>query len=235
MSTPSGRRRPSWVTAGLIILLLLNALLTARMGDWVGRAAQLPQPPPVWAVRAVSLDSGPLMARLISVYLQSFESQPGRIALPSELDSDRLRGWLGVALALDGRSEYPLLLASHVYAEVADVARSRAMMELVYAEFLKDPNRRWRYLWQVALLAKHRHHDLALALRYAATLAEKTAPDQVPGWARQMRIFLLAEMGEREAAEILLGGLLSSGELQDPDERRFLAEKLQALRATGGD
>jgi hypothetical protein len=36
-------------------------------------------------------------------------------------------------------------------------------------------------------------------------------------------------MNELEAAKIMLGGLLASGRLQDPGERRFLKERLDEL------
>ena len=41
------------------------------------------------------------------------------------------------------------------------------MLEFVYREFLLDPNRRWPWLAHATVLAKHRLHDLPLALRYA--------------------------------------------------------------------
>jgi hypothetical protein len=36
-------------------------------------------------------------------------------------------------------------------------------------------------------------------------------------------------MGEYEAAKVLLGGLLASGEVSDPAEVRFLSQRLEAL------
>jgi hypothetical protein len=45
-----------------------------------------------------------------------------------------------------------------------------------------------------------------------------------------MRIFLLEDMGEREAAAVLLGGLLDSGEVKDTNEIRFLMQRLDALK-----
>jgi hypothetical protein len=36
-------------------------------------------------------------------------------------------------------------------------------------------------------------------------------------------------MNELEAAKIMLGGLLASGRLQDPGERRFLKQRLDEL------
>ena len=77
-------------------------------------------------------------------------------------------------------------------------------------------------------MAKHRLQDMSLALAYADAIASRAT--RAPHWARQMRIFLLEDMGEKEAATILLGGLLASGEITDPQEIYFLTERLKALK-----
>ncbi len=45
-----------------------------------------------------------------------------------------------------------------------------------------------------------------------------------------MRIFILEDLGEREAATVLLGGLLASGEVTEPKEMHFLTERLEELQ-----
>jgi len=103
------------------------------------------------------------------------------------------------------------------------------MLEFLHAEYLKDPNRRWAPLAHAALLAKHRLRDLPLARRYASAIARHTTDDSVPLWAKQMEIFILEDMNELEAAKIMLGGLLATGRIRDPSERRFLEGRLQEL------
>jgi hypothetical protein len=140
-----------------------------------------------------------------------------------------LATWLARILALDPAAQYPLFAASRLYADIPDPARSRIMLDLVYREFLQDPDRRWPSLANAALLAKHRLHNLPLALRYANAIAELATGPDVPDWARQMRIFLLEDMNELQQVKILLGGLLNSGNIKDPAEARFLKQKLDAL------
>jgi hypothetical protein len=194
-------------------------------------AMDLPPAPRPEVLRLASFGEPEAAARLAMLYLQSFDLG-GANALPyQKLDYARLTDWLGSILALDPRSDYPLFAAARVYAEVPDAARSRAMLEFVYREFLRDPNRRWPWLAHAALLAKHRLGDLPLALRYASAIDERvTAPD-VPLWARQMRIFILEDLNELDAAKILLGGLLASGKIRDPAELRFLKQRLEELEA----
>ena len=70
--------------------------------------------------------------------------------------------------------------------------------------------------------------DLPLALRYAEDIARHAG--KASGWARQMRIFLLEDMGEAERAAVLLGGLLANKEVSDPQELHFLTEQLEKLK-----
>jgi hypothetical protein len=45
------------------------------------------------------------------------------------------------------------------------------MFDFVEAQFLQDPNRRWRWLAHAAIIAKHGLNDNTLALKYADELA----------------------------------------------------------------
>ena len=163
------------------------------------------------------------------LYLQAFDYH-GTNSLPyRKLDYLRLTGWLGSILALDPRSEYPLFIAARIYAEIPDPRRQRIMLEFIYAQFLLDPNRRWPWAAHAALVAKHQLKDLVLARKYAQGIDRLTTASDVPLWAKQMEIFILEDMNELEAARIMLGGLLESGRIADPGERRFLADRLKGL------
>jgi len=168
-------------------------------------------------------------AQLLTLYLQAFDNQPG-VSIPfARLDYAVVIGWLSALIDLDPAAQYPLMMASHVYSQVADETKQRAMLDFVRQQFLRDPERRWRWLAHAALIAKHRLHDMPLALRYAEDIARNAR--SAPGWARQMRIFILEDMGESEAAAVLLGGLLESGEVTDTNEMRFLTQRLDSIKS----
>jgi hypothetical protein len=222
---------PPWLWGTLFAVLAAQLGWQATRLPGVPTAADLPAAPRPEALRLAAFGEPEAAARLAMLYLQSFDLG-GANALPyQKLDYARLIDWLGAILALDPRSDYPLFSAARVYAEVPDAARSRAMLEFVYREFLRDPDRRWPWRAHAALLAKHRLHDLPLALRYATAIDEKTSAPDVPLWAKQMRVFILEDMNELEAAKILLGGLLASGKITDPAEARFLEQRLKDLEA----
>jgi hypothetical protein len=122
-------------------------------------------------------------------------------------------------------------MASQLYAQVPDPPRQRAMCEFVRREFERDPDRRWRWLAHCAIMAKHRLGDTRLALAYADAITERAR--NASNWARQMRIFMLEDLGELDAATVLLGGLLASGEVSDSKEIRFLTQRLEQLKTAG--
>jgi len=225
----SWRSVPKSVIAALAIALILETGFQSHQPKTLARAQALHQPPAVSALRLVSLGENIAVAQLMSLYLQAFDNQPG-ISIPfRELDYGRVSDWLKTILALDPIGQHPLFLASQVYPQVPDPARTRSMFDFVYQEFLADPARRWRWLAHSALAARHRLKDNKLALHYANEIA-RLAP-HAPGWARQMQIFILEDIGEIESAKIMLGALIASGEVRDERELHFLTERLAELES----
>jgi hypothetical protein len=222
------RKAPPWATLLTACAAALQITLSATQPRPTARASALP-PAPSGALLDVlqTFDRLPA-AHMMMLYLQAFDNQPG-ISIPYlDLDYERVAQWLRAALQLDPKSQYPLLMASELYAQVPDPARQRFMLEFVYEQYFKDPERRWRWLAHGAIMAKHRLKDLPLALKFARAIARHSP--NAPSWARQMHIFLLEDMGEYESARILLGGLLASGVVKDRHEQLLLQERLERLK-----
>lgn len=220
---------PRTIWAALGLALAAQVSIQALRPAPAAEAGDLPPAPRAAALRAASLGEAPAGARLAMLYVQAFDLGAGNALPYRRLDYARLRAWLRAILETDVRTSYPLFAAARVYAEIDDPSRSRLMLDFVHQAFLEDPNRRWPWLAHAALLAKHRLRDLTLARRYAADLERLTTDPGIPLWAKQMEIFIAEEMNELEQARIMLGGLLESGKLQDPAERRFLKQRLEEL------
>ena len=229
----------SRVSRATIVLLVATLAVqlawhAARPG-LEARYRPLGPPPSAASLRLLSLGESALMSRLLSLWLQAHDTQPGMSVPLARLDYARVEDWLARALELDPDSRYPLLAATRIYAAVADPARQRRMLEFVHRRFLEAPDARWRWMAEAAIIAKHRLRDLPLALRYARAITEHARA--APAWARDMTVVVLEDMGELEAARLLVGGLLHGGALKDPHEIRFLERKLEELearRAAGG-
>ena len=189
----------------------------------------LPEPLSIMKLRLAGLDDPVALSKILMLWLQAFDNQPG-ISIPfSRLDYNLLIRWLDRIVELDERSHYPLLAASRLYSLVPDAGKKRLMLEFVRHKFLQDPGRRWQWLAHCIYVAKYQLKDLDLALDYARTLRLQTKSPAVPYWARHMEVYVLEDMGNIEAAKILIGGLLESNQVKDPAEIRFLQERLNTL------
>jgi len=220
---------------------LVLALLALALAAQIGIKANSPAPsasaedlspaPSIAALRIASFGDPVVLAKILMLYLQAFDYQSGSKMPYRKLDYERLESWLERILELDPRGQYPLLAASRLYAEVPEEAKQRSMLEFIYRQFLLDPGRRWPWLAHATAIAKHRLHDLPLALRYAQAIQRYAVADGVPLWAKQMEIFILEDLNELETARLIIGGYLQSGTIKDPAELRFLDERLRQLEA----
>jgi hypothetical protein len=167
-------------------------------------------------------------AKFLNLWLQAFDNQPGASISFHQLDYHRLIQWLDTILELDERGHYPMLVAARVYGSIKDVEKQRIMMEYIFFKFNEDPDKYWRWLAHAVITAKHEIRDFDLALKYANALAEQTG-SSVPYWAKDMKIIVLEDMGEVDAAKGLVKALIDSGEITDPYELKFLVDKIAVL------
>lgn len=220
---------PGWVRVCVVAGAAVQIAWGALQPPPRAAAEDLPHPPSPDVVRLLSLGEPVAAAKILMLYLQAFDYRAGVRTPYRNLDYDALAGWLDAILGLDPAGQYPLMTASRIYAEVPDPVRSRKMLELVYRQYLLDPNRRWPWLAHAAVVAKHRLMDLPLALRYATALETHTTTPDAPLWVRQMVPFILADMGELEQARILIGGLLASGQVKDARDAEMLRRRIKML------
>ena len=185
----------------LIVLAVALCLQIAWQGLQPGpsaRAEALGEPAAPAVLRPLAMGDPIALAQLLTLYLQAFDNQPG-ISIPFlDLDYARVIAWLDAILEMDPVGQYPLLMAAQIYSQVPDPARQRQMCEFVRRQFERDPDRRWRWLAHCAIMAKHRLHDARLALAYADAITLRAR--HASNWARQMRIFILEDLGERGQA-----------------------------------
>jgi len=225
---------PRAVLALLALTLVLQILWQAGAAPPRARARDLPPAPSLAALRLAALGEPVALSKLTMLYVQGFDEQAGVSVAWRDLDYAKVARWLQRVLELDPRGQYPLLAASQVYGAVADPARARVMLDFVHARFAEDPNRRWPWLAHAALVARHRLHDLPLARRYAQAIRLQATGPHVPAWAREMEVFILEDMNERDSARALIGGLLRDGLITDPHELKFLSDRLDQLNQTTG-
>ena len=220
-------------TVFLVLGLALAAQISIRTAIPlpVPKAADLPRPPGSDSLAIASFGDPIPLAKLLMLYLQAFDYQSGDRTPFQALDYEKLQAWLSQILRLDPKGQYPLMAASRLYADVPNEAKKRQMLEFVYQEFFKDPNRRWQWLAHAAAVAKHGLKDLPLARRYAAAIQQHATGEDVPLWARQMEIFILEDMNELETARIMIGGYIEKGLIKHPGELWTMEKRLKEIEA----
>lgn len=225
---------PRTIVALLAATLLLQMLWQAGAAPPPPRARDLPAAPSLAALRLAALGEPVALSKATMLYVQGFDEQAGLSIAWRDLDYGKVALWLQRVLELDPRGQYPLLAASEVYGAVSDPARARIMLEFVHDRFEEDPNRRWPWLAQAALVARHRLHDMPLARRYAQAVRLRATGPGVPAWARELEVFMLEDMNELDSARALIGGLLRDGLITDPHELKFLSDRLDELSQLSG-
>ncbi len=220
---------PVSVKVFLLLALMLQLLWHSLQDPVVAKAKDLAAPLSTRTYVMSSLGEPIAAARFLNLWLQAFDNQPGASISFHQLNYPRLTEWLDTILELDPEGHYPMLVAARVYGSVQDHKKQRIMMDYVFYKFNENPNKYWRWLAHVVITAKHELKDNKLALKYANALAEKATGKNVPYWAKDMKIIVLEDMGEVEAAKILVGALIESGEITDPYELNFLTHKIAVL------
>ncbi len=238
--------RPIWSAArserpwkelptGLWLFLIAALLLQLGSQVWVHGATEsrfrsIEAPHDADSYRALSLGSDRLWSYLLLIRLQLHDAQKGRFVSYRALDYGRLADWLLALQRMNPDSDYPAFLAARVYGQIDDPERARQMVEVIRRIFAQNPQRYWRRMTEAVLIAKYRAKDLPLALELADALYRQPKTVSLPRWARDMKLIVLDEMGEDEAALRLIGSLLNSGEITDPDEKRFLLDRMSKLQ-----
>lgn len=222
---------PIWVIAFIPIAILMQIGWHQLTSNSTATIKALPAPPASERLKVLSLGEPQLLSRLSQLWLQAYDNQPGISLSFNDLDYKLVNAWLDTALKLDTSTQYPLFAASHIYAQVKDPIKKRQITDFIRDKFVESPNTRWRWMANAVIVAKHELKDLTLAADYANELRRLATGSNVPHWAQQMEIFLLEDMGEYERAQLMLGALLSSGEITDKHESYFLTQRLNQLRA----
>jgi hypothetical protein len=220
---------PVAVKLCLLLALILQLSWHGLQGPAVAHAEDLPPPLSVQSYVMSSLGEPIAAARFLNLWLQAFDNQPGSSISFHQLDYPQLMKWLDTSLELDPAGHYPMLVAARVYGNINDPLKQRLMMDYILQKFNKNPDKYWRWLAHAVIIAKHEIKDQALALKYADALTSKATGKDVPYWAKDMKIIVLEDMGEIEAAKILVGALLESQQINDPYELKFLMNKIAVL------
>ncbi len=212
-----GSRGLGLVLAALAAHAALAVQYRGVQAGWPGA----PSPPPAALAPLLTLGDDQLFYRAAAFGLQNMGDGGGRTSALAAYDYGRLDDWFRLLDRLDPVASYVPTLAGWYFGQTSRPADLRRIVAYLSAIGARDPARNWRWLVQAVYLARHRLHDVPLALEIARHLAG-LAGSAAPLWVRQMPAFVLAEVGEREAARDLLQTILATDPDLSGDERAFM-------------
>jgi hypothetical protein len=93
---------------------------------------------------------------------------------------------------MDRRSEFGIGMASGFFGQSQNVRDVEPIVRFMMRDVAKDPQRRWRWLYQAIYLARHRLRDDELALEAAEQLHSYDFQGIEP-WAVMMPAFILED------------------------------------------
>lgn len=160
--------------------------------------------------------------RMAGIMLQNFGDTYGRSTALKDYNYDRLGKWLFFADKLDQRSNYLPFLAAYYYGASQDPSKIDPVIDYLKTAGQRPDGEKWRWLLQATYLARFRQDNLEKALALAELLAEHPNEDR-PLWSYQMPVFVMQEMGNKEAAYNLVINLLrDEAENLHPAEVNFM-------------
>lgn len=212
-------RRALWALFALLIGAQAAFALTHR-GDRPG-LVHLPPPPTPLALSAMAMGDDQTLYRALLLDLFLSGDGGGRVQPLMTFDYQRVAGWLRALGPLAPRSHLLPAMAALYYGLTPDHDDLRQMVMVLLDRGRRDPSLNWRWLAQATFLARHRLDDLPLALEIAHVAAQARGPG-VPLWVRQLPAFVLAAMGQDEAARMLIKSILDSETNISPAELRFM-------------
>lgn len=217
-----------WLLLVAFTLVFLAQLISHHysVSERLGRYQPLESPFDSTIYQGLSMGSDQLFSYLLAIRLQLHDNQAGQHIRYRYIDYELLIDWLDQIQRLNTDSEYPIMLASRVYSQTRDKQRLRLILGYIDRIFTASPQLHWRHQAEATVIAKHQLGDLELALEMAQKLSDQPKSIDMPRWARDLQFLLLGDLNEFESALAIIVALLQSDAVDDPDEKRFLQEKM---------
>lgn len=218
----------------LVALFSAQVLVATTMLEQREQTEPIAVPPGYETGLAVSLGDGEFFFRSSALHLINAGVSGGQAIPLKNLDFARLQDWFFLLDRFDSRSNLVPVLAGYWFGFTQHRPDARYIVDYLLARAEIDPEQGWRWRLQAIYLAKHRIGDLDLAFEIAQSSAAIDDPN-APFFLKQMPAFVLEDMGEEEAALILLQSIMATHPELPDDEARFLQIAIDRISSTKQD
>ncbi len=215
----------------LFSFLIINGLYWAFSNNMRAKWPGVPPVPSYQGALAMTLGDPQFSYRMGALTLQNLGDTGGSVTPLKDYDYQMLKHWFWLLHKMDAKSDHVSMAAAYYFGATQVPEDINVIVDYLSEAGNNAEGEKWRWLAHAVFLARYRMHDLEYALELAYKLADLQNPD-MPIWARQMPIFVLTALGEKEAAKTIIESLLAT-ESQNlhPNEvnfmQSFIEERLQ--------
>ena len=217
---------PRGALAAVLIALGLQGAFWWQTRELQAGWEGVPPAPSHQVAKALAMGDGQFLYRAATFVLQNMGDEGGDVTPLREYDYQRLGQWFSLLDRFDPKSEFLPVLVGYYFSQSQNPDDVRIVISFLAHIAIRDPERNWRWLAHAIYLARHRVKDMNLALSLAYRMAAMASPG-IPIWARQMPAFVLAEVGEREAARDLMEAIMDSQIDLEPSEIEFMRDFIE--------
>lgn len=189
--------------------------------DVRGVRAAWPNVPPAMSeqgAKSYALGDQQLAYRMSATLLQNLGENDGDVRPLLDYNYEFLNDWFVMAHKLDSQSSIVPILAAYVYSSVDDNAKLEKIIGFLIDVGQEETGRFWRWLVRAMFLARYKLENIDLTIQIAGLLEEHPS-SELPAWTRNLRAYILSDIGEKQAAkEIMLETIKSQHQTLDPSE-----------------
>lgn len=213
--------------AALLLVLGANFLFWLGTSDIYAKWDGVPPVPTPRGALMMTLSDAQFSYRFGAITLQGLGDYGGQVTPLKDYDYGRLEKWFWLLHELDPASNHVPMLAAYYFGAARDPEDAAVVVRYLATIGQNPAGNKWRWLVHAIFMARHRLHDLQLALDLAYKLSKmEPVGDTLPQWAYHMPAFVLEEKGDQEAARKIVEDLLTSSRRFHPNEVNFMKDYL---------
>ena len=210
--------RRTAISAALLALLAAQIAVSEQVKAIVPNYFTLPEPPTPVSAAVQSLGDPEFLFRANVLRVQHAGNLDGRLIPYKDLDYAKLAAWFGILDRLNPAADVVPTMAAYLYSGTQQPADTRYLVDYLEQHGKREPATKWRWLAQAVYIARYKLKDLGRAREIARYLAESPEP-AIMAWARNLHIFVLLDLGEKEAARAIMQQMLLDPQLPESERR----------------